>query len=225
MIKLKENEIILFQGDSITDGNRGRSADPNHIHGHGYQYLLASELWHDNLDKNPTFINRGISGNRCSELLDRWDEDCINLNPTILSILVGINDIGAMYVGAEGASLEGFESSYRKMLRRVKAELPNTLVIIMEPFFGDKEENEKEEELFFKKHINELQQRTRKIAEEFDAVFVPLQDIFDSYREKTDIFNLIWDGVHPTTCGHYLIAQRWKECVKEAINAIPESRK
>ena len=26
---------ILFQGDSITDGNRGRSADPNHILGHG----------------------------------------------------------------------------------------------------------------------------------------------------------------------------------------------
>jgi hypothetical protein len=33
---------ILFQGDSITDGNRGRSADPNHILGHGYVNFQAA---------------------------------------------------------------------------------------------------------------------------------------------------------------------------------------
>ena len=33
---------ILFQGDSITDGNRGRSADPNHILGHGYAFIIAA---------------------------------------------------------------------------------------------------------------------------------------------------------------------------------------
>ena len=68
MFKLKENDVILFQGDSITDGNRGRSNDPNHIHGHGYQYILASEMYIDNLDKNIEVINRGISGNRISDL-------------------------------------------------------------------------------------------------------------------------------------------------------------
>ena len=64
MFNLKENDIILFQGDSITDGNRGRSKDPNHIHGHGYQYILASEMYADNFNKNIDVINRGISGNR-----------------------------------------------------------------------------------------------------------------------------------------------------------------
>ncbi|MBP5621401.1 MAG: hypothetical protein J6X44_05245, partial [Thermoguttaceae bacterium] len=29
-----KNATILFQGDSITDGNRGRNLDPNHILGH-----------------------------------------------------------------------------------------------------------------------------------------------------------------------------------------------
>ena len=33
---------ILFQGDSITDGNRGRSEDPNHILGHGYVFAIAA---------------------------------------------------------------------------------------------------------------------------------------------------------------------------------------
>ena len=43
-------KTIVFQGDSITDGNRGRNSDPNHIHGHGYQYILASEILADNLN-------------------------------------------------------------------------------------------------------------------------------------------------------------------------------
>lgn len=37
------NARFLFQGDSITDGNRGRSADPNHILGHGYVFIIATK--------------------------------------------------------------------------------------------------------------------------------------------------------------------------------------
>ena len=48
MIKLKENTTILFQGDSITDGNRGRNEDLNHIMGHGYQYIVGARLQGDN---------------------------------------------------------------------------------------------------------------------------------------------------------------------------------
>jgi lysophospholipase L1-like esterase len=86
----------------------------------------------------------------------------------------------------------------------------------MEPFFGKKEEPELDE--YFKKHIGGYQMAAKKIAKEFGAVFVPLQDLFDEYRGKTDIYNILWDGVHPTTCGHQLIARRWKECVEKRFN-------
>ena len=68
MIKLNDNERILFQGDSITDGGRGRNDDLNHIMGHGYQYIVASKLCGDNIDKDITVTNRGVSGNRISDL-------------------------------------------------------------------------------------------------------------------------------------------------------------
>jgi len=217
MIKLKENDIILFQGDSITDGNRGRSADPNHIHGHGYQYILTAELSADNIGKNVEFINRGISGNRISDLSGRWKEDCLNLKPTVLSILVGINDMIFNWEHKSGSDAERYEKIYRILLDEVLKENPDTLIVIMEPFFG----NKKEEELdrFFKSGIGTYQEKAKKIAEDYNAVFVPLQDLFDSYKEKTDIYNLLWDGVHPTTCGHELIARRWKECVKERLES------
>ncbi|MBO5065735.1 MAG: SGNH/GDSL hydrolase family protein [Clostridia bacterium] len=215
MLELKENDVILFQGDSITDGNRGRSSDLNHVHGHGYQYIIASEMYADNLNKNIEVYNRGNSGDRICDLYGRWIEECLNLKPTILSVLIGVNDIVFNWNNNSGSDPERYEKIYRYLLDEVKEKNPETLIVIMEPFFGDKEEPELD--AFFKEHIGGYQKAAKKIAEEYGAVFVPLQDLFDEYAQKTDVFNLLWDGVHPTTCGHQLIARRWKECVKPAL--------
>jgi len=59
---------ILFQGDSITDGNRGRSADPNHILGHGYVFIIAAKYGAAFAAMNLEFVNRGSSGNTVREL-------------------------------------------------------------------------------------------------------------------------------------------------------------
>lgn len=215
MLKLKENDVVLFQGDSITDGNRGRNSDLNHVHGHGYQYIIASEMYADNLNKNIEVYNRGNSGDRICDLYGRWVEECLNLKPTILSILVGVNDIIFNWNNNSGSDPERYEKIYRYLLDEVKEKNPDTLIVIMEPFFGDKKEPDLD--AFFKEYIGGYQKAAKKIAEEYGAVFVPLQDLFDEYKKKTDIFNVIWDGVHPTTCGHQLIARRWKECVESAL--------
>lgn len=215
MIKLKENDIILFQGDSITDGGRGRNCDPNHIHGHSYQYIIGAELTADNIEKNIEFINRGNSGDRITDLYARWKEDCLNLNPTVLSILIGINDMIFNWEHKSGSDPERYEKIYRLLLDEVLSQNPDTLIVIMEPFFGDKPENDLD--AYFKSGIGAYQEKARKVANDYNAVFVPLQDLFDFYREKTDIYKLLWDGVHPTTAGHELIARRWKECVTERL--------
>lgn len=216
MMNLKENDIVLFQGDSITDGNRGRNSDLNHVHGHGYQYILASEMYADNLNKNINVFNRGTSGDRVADLFGRWREDCLNLKPTILSILIGINDIILEWDGGKGSDPERYEKIYRLLLDEVLEQNPDTFIVIMEPFFGEKKEPELNE--FFKSLIGKYSEKTRKIAEDYNATFVPLQDMFDDYAKKTDIYKLLWDGVHPTTCGHQLIARRWKEVVEPELN-------
>jgi lysophospholipase L1-like esterase len=82
--------IILFQGDSITDGNRGRNADPNHIMGHGYAFSIASRVGADFPTSGFNLYKRGISGNKVTDLKNRWQEDALNIKPDVLSILVGI---------------------------------------------------------------------------------------------------------------------------------------
>lgn len=217
MFKLRDNDVILFQGDSITDGNRGRSSDLNHIHGHGYQYILASEMYADNFDKNIEVVNRGISGNRIVDLLARWDEDCLELNPTVLSILVGINDLHFNFYNQGSVfTAENYRDVYRTILNRVLEKNPNTMIVIMEPFFGESKDKAYNE--YLQENIGSFSSSAKEIAKEYNAIFVPLQDVFDTYAKHTDIFKLLWDGVHPTTGGHQLIAKRWKECVLEKLN-------
>lgn len=214
---MKDGDVVLFQGDSITDGNRGRNQDPNHIHGHGYQYIIASEMYADNTDKNFEVVNRGVSGDRVAGLYGRWQEDCLNLKPTVLSILIGVNDCAAAFHSNEGSLPERYKKVYRYLLDEVLEQNPDTLLVIMEPFFGVSKEEAQNE--YMSNHVREYAKAAKEIAEEYGAVFVPLQDMFDEYAKHTDIFKLLWDGVHPTTGGHQLIARRWKECVEEKINA------
>jgi hypothetical protein len=66
ILVFSEGARILFQGDSITDGNRGRSADPNHILGHGYVFIIAAKYGAYLAPLNLEFMNRGNSGNTAS---------------------------------------------------------------------------------------------------------------------------------------------------------------
>ena len=81
---------ILFQGDSITDAVRNRE-DVTSL-GEGYAFLAAAELSFAATEVH-TFINKGISGNRIVDLYARMKADIINLQPDVLSILIGVNDV------------------------------------------------------------------------------------------------------------------------------------
>lgn len=107
---LPKGLVFLFQGDSITDGNRGRSADPNHVLGHGYAFAVASRIGADFPAQGFAFYNRGVSGNKVADLQRRWPADALALKPDVLSILVGINDANATVTApAEAASLANFD--------------------------------------------------------------------------------------------------------------------
>jgi len=215
MLKLRENEILLFQGDSITDGARGRSEDLNHIMGHGYQFIVAARLYVDNIDKNIHIINRGISGNRISDIYNRWQEDALDLSPTVLSILAGVNDAHFAHLDNTGAAPSKYKEIYRKMLSLSREKNPDLKLILMEPFTGHFDEPEKDK--YFRDYVGELSGAVHELADEFDAVFVPLQDMFDLYMKKADPKSLIWDGVHPTVAGHELIARRWLEVTEKEL--------
>ncbi|MBQ8026613.1 MAG: lysophospholipase, partial [Clostridia bacterium] len=134
----------------------------------------------------------------------------------VLSILIGVNDCSEVFRCEDGSRPERYKKIYRYLLDEALEQNPELLIVIMEPFFGISKEEAHND--YMSAHVGEYAKAAKEIAEEYGAVFVPLQDVFDDYAKRTDIFKLLWDGVHPTTGGHQLIARRWKECVEERLN-------
>ena len=210
---------ILFQGDSITDGNRGRDTDPNHILGHGYAFWIAAELGLKLAAKQPGFINRGISGNRVSDLESRWQEDAIELVPDTISILVGVNDILMSIAEPGGFDPTEYEQGYRRLLERTHSDLPEAQLVLCEPFILPGGHTDSDWQAW-RAAADACSEAVRRLAQQFGATFVPLQDAFDEACQAAPASYWIWDGVHPTTAGHGLLAKRWLEVVQASKAAI-----
>ena len=212
------SKTILFQGDSITDGGRMKDYehDLNHQMGHGYAYIVNSTLGAKYPERNLKFINKGISGNRVGDLYARWIEDAMNIKPDILSILVGINDCEQLRYYGKGSDAVRFEKIYRILIEDTLQSKPDIKLVLMEPFglpVGERKDNFREMYDMLKGY----QQATKRIAEDYGAIFVPLQDKFFELSEKHSADYWCWDGIHPTVCGHGIIADMWMERCKDLI--------
>ena len=199
---------ILFQGDSITDGNRTRNNDWNHVLGHGYQCLIASRLWFDHPKSNLMFYNRGISGNRVTDLEARWQQDAVDLKPDVISILIGVNDTMSVVNNQNPQSIEVFEKAYKNILDKTKSELPKTKIVLCEPFILPLGWVSKNTEIW-QNEIKKRQDVVRKLAINYNAVFVAFQQPFIEACKKAEAGFWIWDGVHPMPSGHELMARIW----------------
>lgn len=197
---------ILFQGDSITDAGRGRT-DPAAM-GTGYAMMCAAWISASYPEHNLTFINRGISGNRSADLVDRWQEDCIDLAPDWVSILIGINDTGRYFSRNEETTAEAFEQNYRKVLKHLQSELSCGL-IICEPFVLP----HPEDRLKWRDDLDPKIRVARKLAIEFGAIYVPFDGLFAAACTKREASFWAPDGVHPSNAGHALMAKAWIEAV------------
>lgn len=211
---LHPHTIVVFQGDSITDGGRQRTgSDYNHIMGQDYAYILAGELGLEFPDRNLVFLNRGISGNRVPDLAARWQTDTLDLHPDLLSILVGINDTEA--VGERAETAEEFEANYDQLLAKTIAALPGTKIVLGEPFMlpvGKFAPN-------YDARLAELEKRqaaVARLAAKYHLPEVLYQDAFNDACKKAPADHWSWDGIHPTYAGHALMARLWLKTVNAA---------
>jgi lysophospholipase L1-like esterase len=204
-----DNSRILFQGDSITDAGRDRNRpQPNDAGamGNGYAYLAMSRLLADHPLLGLEVLNRGISGNRVPDLAERWATDCLKLEPDVLSILIGINDLWHKMEGRYAGTVRDYETAYRDLLRATRQALPRTTIVICEPFVlrcGAVNE------AWFPE-FEERRAVASRLAQEFQAPFVAFHALFKRALVG-GCSPEYWaeDGVHPTPQGHQLMADAW----------------
>jgi lysophospholipase L1-like esterase len=205
------NDVILFQGDSITDGGRARTGnDYNHTMGQDYCYIIAAQLGALYPERNLNFINRGISGNTVNDLAARWQSDTLDLKPNILSILVGVND--TLIGEPKGETIEQYEQVYDKLLADTLAALPGVKIVLCQPFLlpvGGHKNTYESESAEIKKH----QEVVARLADKYHFPEVLFQQAFNDACQKAPAEHWSWDGVHPTYAGHGLMVQEWLKTV------------
>ncbi len=205
----EEGSVILFQGDSITDSGREKQKElPNSpaSFGSGYAFMSASRILQHFPEKKLQIFNRGISGNKVFQLSDRWEKDCLQLKPSLLSILIGVNDYWHMRNGQYKGTVEIYENDYRKLLSRTREALPDIRFVVCQPF-GLAGTTAVSEEWMIP--FRAYQEAAYKIAGEFNAIWIPFQKVFDEAVRHAPATYWSGDGVHPTMAGSQLMANAW----------------
>jgi lysophospholipase L1-like esterase len=213
-VTLADNDVVLFQGDSITEWGRDKSKSaPNDFGalGSGYVLLTATVLLRDYAAKNLQVHNTGISGNKVYQLADRWDTDTIALKPNVLSIMVGVNDYWHTLSGNYKGTIETYKTDYKKLLERTKQALPDVKLIIGEPFAL---KDVKAVDASWYPAFDTYRQAAQDVADEFGAVFVPYQKVMDEALKVAPAKYWSIDGVHPSPAGASLMAEAWLKAVK-----------
>jgi lysophospholipase L1-like esterase len=206
-----DGDVVLFQGDSITDAGRNKQQElPNNPWslGMGYAMHIASWLLEEMPTKNLTIYNRGISGNKVYQLADRWEKDCLDLKPDVLSILIGVNDYWHFRNGEYEGTPEIYEKDFRNLLTRTKEALPDLKLVICQPFILTSTSAVDES---WVEPFSAYQSLAKKIADEFGAIWVPFQEAFDKAIELAPPDYWAADGVHPSMAGAQLMAKSWLE--------------
>lgn len=220
---------VLFIGDSITDGAWGNSKvwntpseernqkDMNHIYGHGYMMICASHYQALYPEEQWTFWNRGISGNTLDDLAARWEKDALALQPDMVSILIGTNDVDKALGKGHPMDTQEWEQKYRALLDAVLSQNPHAQFVLCTPFVakagkvGERADYSDRERM-----IADLCSIIRTIAADYHATLVPFDSLIAETIASTPSLPVsywVWDGIHPTPALHYRMAQMWMQSV------------
>jgi len=203
---------ILFQGDSITDA--GRDRNDYHNLGNGYPKYAAEFIKNAYPDVEFEFVDLGISGNQTKDLVERLEKDFVEIQPDIVSIMIGINDVWHHAAQKDWIENDVFEARYRTVLEALKTKTKAKIMII-EPFLVPIEDK-----LFFREDLDPKIQVVRKLAREYADVFMPTDGLLASAYLGNDPLAFAADGVHPTAFGAEFLGKKYLEYVAPLIEEV-----
>lgn len=201
-LQLKANDTLLFFGDSITDCGRDRTKLDSL--GDGYVSQIHARLGHALASPAMRVINQGCSGHRIYDLEARLETDLLAHKPSIVTFLIGINDVWRRFDRDIVSPAGEFAVSYRRVLTRIRSEL-NPRLVLMEPFVLPVPADRRA----WREDLDPKITIVRDLAIEFGADLIPLDGHFAVAATRAPAAYWLPDGVHPSPAGHALIADAW----------------
>jgi len=205
-ITLEAGSTVMFTGDSITDCRRLETDNPL---GYGYPLRVAGDWGFRHPERAIRWLNTGISGNKVMDLEPRWDADVLSQEPDVVSILVGINDVGWHSYAPDGfvIPVEDYAAGYERLISPL-AESGAQLILI-EPFLIPLTAEQREQRADLDPKI----QAVRDLARKYGTHLLAADGLFAQLASTTEPAYWAADGVHPTAAGHAALAAAWLELV------------
>ena len=201
---------VVFLGDSITQAGESKEGEGT------YKGFITSLK--ENVGQEMELINKGISGNKVSDLLLRYKYDVLELKPDIVFIYIGINDVWHKYDWGTGTDIDVYEDGLRKIIADIK--IKGAKIILCTPTVIGENSGEFKLNNSFKdietmdimnKDLDAFSDVIRNLSSEFNTELLDLRKKFKDYISENNTENvykgiLTSDGVHLNNQGNKLIA-------------------
>jgi len=200
----QDGQKVLFIGDSITDCGRRGPAAP---FGDGYVAMLRDMVIGRWPERRIEWVNKGIGGNRVTDLATRWEDDCLRERPDWLSVKIGINDLHS-WLGGDPAGVDPktFRQVYDSILARA-ADQPRAGLILITPFYMSTDRSGQSFRSRVLEVLPEYVGITRDMAQKYGARLVDLQSMWERILAHFCPDEFCGEPVHPNRTGHLIIAQ------------------
>ena len=211
---------VVFLGDSITAAGvyDKEIAQP---YGDTFVYPISTgfiTLLNENVGDDVELIGKGVSGDKVSNLLERYKKDVLSLNPDIVFIYIGINDVWHKYSFGTGTDIIFYENGLKKIIGDLKSQ--GARVILCTPTVIGENKGEFTLVNQFKDietmeimngDLDAYSDVIRKLSSELNTDLLDLREIFMNYISKNNPNNepsgiTTYDGVHLNDLGNKLIA-------------------
>jgi acyl-CoA thioesterase I len=209
-LSIAAGSTVLFIGDSITEGGRD---DARGSIGDGY-VRMAADAWAAAHPDHPiTVLNRGVGGDRVGDLRLRWTRDAIEVQPDVVTLMVGVNNTWRAMDSNDPTPIDDFTADYRHLLERLRSET-SAQILLIEPFILPV----RPEQWEWRADLDPRIAVVRRLASEFRTRLLAADGLLTEHAVNADgshggaaagFMRYASDGVHLTGDGAALLASAW----------------
>ena len=194
---LEPGQTWVLLGDSITEDSEGYAA-------------ICKRVIERRFDGEVTIVNAGVSGNKASDMLARFERDVLSHQPDLVSISVGVNDVWhgfydfdkdcwlPEYDPKRGVALEEYRDDVATMVRTLRSQSISCLLVSPTMIGEDKNNRENQK-------LASYVAAMKDISQESDAKYCPMNECMwravERGRAVSEDFRLTTDGVHMNKIG------------------------
>ncbi len=208
----KDLDRVVFAGDSVTDMGRSHPLGEGlgDSLGRGYVRVIENMISTCYPDITIRITNMGTGGNTSRDLLNRFEQDVVDLKPDWVSICIGINDVWRQFDSPAITDCcvlpEEYKDNVEKMILSVKDTVKG--IFLLTPYYMEPNKEDK-----MRARMDEYVEICKKLAEKYNCILVNFQDMYDEYCSIKHSSYISWDRVHPNQIGSTLMAKEFlKKC-------------